>query len=239
MKNQKVSFLLLCILLAAVISSSAQDTAKEYKTISTNSITKGKYTLLFINKDTALDATVKQRLIDAFFAVYPKESDMYNPNTAKKVTFIIDPAYDGVAATSGDIVRFNPEWFHKHPGDIDVVTHEVMHIVQAYPDDAGPGWITEGIADYVRYKMGVDNAGANWKLTEYNAKQNYDNSYRITARFFVWIEQNHDKDFVKQLDAAMRSKTYTDDFAREHTGKTFSELWEEYTKNAAITRVDR
>lgn len=234
MKKQTISFLLLCTLLATCIGSLAQDAAKEYPTISTDSIIKGKYTLLFINKDTALDATVKQRLIDAFFTVYPKEAAMYNQHTANKVTFIIDPAYDGVAATSNDVVSFNPEWFRKHPGDIDVVTHEAMHIVQAYPDEAGPGWITEGIADYVRYKMGVDNAGANWKLTEYNAKQNYDNSYRITARFFVWIEQHYDKNFVKQLDAAMRSKKYTDDFAKQHTGKTFSQLWEEYTNNSAI-----
>jgi len=233
MKKQVTYFLLLWMLQAITISSFAQDT-KEYKTISSDSITKATYTLLFINKDTALDVTVKQRLIDAFFTVYPKEANMYNQNTARKVTFVIDPAYDGVAATGGDVVRFNPEWFHKHPGDIDVVTHEVMHIVQAYPEDAGPGWITEGIADYVRYKMGVDNAGAGWKLPEYNAKQNYDNSYRITARFFVWIEQHYDKSFVKQLDAAMRSKTYTDDFAVKHTGKTFSELWEAYKMDPAI-----
>lgn len=239
MKNQRISFSLLCILLATTFTAFAQDTVKEYTTISTDSITKGEYTLLFINKDTALDATVKQRLINAFFTVYPEEANKYNRNTAKKVTFIIDPAYDGVAATSRDVVRFNPEWFHKHPGDIDVVTHEVMHIVQAYPDDTGPGWITEGIADYVRYIMGVDNAGANWKLTEYNTKQNYDNSYRITARFLVWIEQHYDKNFVKQLDAAMRSKTYTDDFAREHTGKTFSQLWEEYKNKPDIAVEDR
>jgi hypothetical protein len=33
-----------------------------------------------------------------------------------------------------------------------------MHIVQAYPDGAGPWWITEGIADFVRFDDGIDNA---------------------------------------------------------------------------------
>lgn len=239
MKIQLIKYLLPCMMLATGITSFAQDKEwehiEEHDILSKDSLTKGKYTLIFINKDSALDATVKQRLIDAFFTVYPKEASLYNNKTAKKVIFIIDPAYDGVAATGGHLVRYNPEWFHKHPGDIDVVTHEVMHIVQAYGDNAGPGWITEGIADYVRYKIGVDNAGANWKLPDYSASQNYDNAYRITARFFVWIEQHYNKSFVKQLDAAMRGKTYTDDFAKQQTGKTFPQLWEEYSKNPAIT----
>lgn len=174
------------------------------------------------------------RLIDAFFTVYPKEARTYNRNTSKKVTFIIDPAYDGVAATGSDVVRYNPAWFHKYPGDIDVVTHEVMHIVQDYGETDASGWITEGIADYVRYKFGVDNTGAGWKLPDYNPKQNYDNSYRITARFFVWIEKHHDRNFVKQLDDVMRRHTYTDEFTKKHTGKTFAQLWEEYGKNPAI-----
>lgn len=234
MKKQIIATLLSVLFLTTTLCSHAQETEKEYKVLSTDKIIKGKFTLIFINKDTAINATVKQRLIDAFFSVYPKEAALYNKNTAKKVTFVMDPAYDGVAATGNDTVRFNPEWFHKHPNDIDVVTHEVMHIVQAYPNDAGPGWITEGIADYVRYKMGIDNDGAGWKLPDYNAKQNYDNAYRITARFFVWIEQQHDKDFVKQLDAAMRNKQYTDNFAQQHTGKTFDELWSEYGNNPKI-----
>src|SRR5690349_7611643 len=106
-----LSFLFCCMLAATCNISLAQDTTTAYPTVSTDSLTKGEYTLLFINKETALDATVKQRLTDAFFTVYPKEAGMYNKNTSKKVTFIIDPAYDGVAATGGDVVRFNPEWF--------------------------------------------------------------------------------------------------------------------------------
>ena len=238
MKKRIIRLLLSGILLTATIASFSQDKKWEdtdgNNMVSVNTITKGKYTLVFINKDTAFDMKVKQRMTNAFFTVYPAEAKKYNIKTAKKVTFIIDPAYDGVAATGEGIVRFNPAWFHKHPGDIDVVTHEVMHIVQAYPNDAGPGWITEGIADYVRHKFGVDNEGADWKLPPYAAKQNYDNSYRITARFFTWIEKHYDKNFVQKLDAAMRSKKYTDEFCKNATGKTFAALWSEYGNNSAI-----
>jgi hypothetical protein len=193
-----------------------------------DTLTQSGYTLIFINQDTALDPHVKARLISTFFTVYPKEAAIYNPQTARKVTFIIDPSYDGVAATGNDETHFNPQWFHKHPGDIDVVTHEVMHIVQNYPDGAGPGWITEGIADYVRYTLGVDNEGAGWHLPNYSPKQHYDNAYRVTAHFFVWLEQNGHAGIVKALDSAMRSKTYTDQTWNQLTGKSVDELWTLY-----------
>lgn len=197
-------------------------------------ITREGYTLEYTNKSPDFDTAVGRRLIETFFTVYPKEAARYNKKTAKKVGFVIDPSYDGVAATSGDVVVFNPAWFRNHPGDIDVVTHEAMHVVQAYPHGAGPGWITEGIADYVRYTLGVDNAGAKWALPAFNEKQHYTQSYRVTARFFVWIEKNKRKDFVQQLDSAMRGKKYTDGIWKELAGSTLDELWKEYAANPAI-----
>lgn len=199
-----------------------------------DTLTKGKYTLVFIDKSTGVDAGLKERLINTFFTVYPAEAKRYNKHTAKRVTFVIDSSYKGVAATSNDAVRFNPEWFVKHPEDIDVVTHEAMHIVQAYGRGAGPGWITEGIADYVRYKLGVNNDAAGWKLPEYSSRQNFDNSYRVTARFFVWIEKRYDKKFVKKLDEVMRQHTYTAESVKNLTGKTFAELWTEYAADPAL-----
>ncbi len=201
---------------------------------SKDSIKQGKYTLIYINKDKNFDSATGEKLKSTFFAVYPELAKAYNKKTARKVTFVIDPAYDGVAATSDARVVFNPKWFERSPGDIDVVTHEVMHIVQAYGDSPGPWWITEGIADYVRYKYGVDNTGAGWSLPDVNAKQNYDNSYRVTARFLVWIERIYSKNFVKKLDKEMRAHTYQDDIWAELTGKNVADLWNEYTSNPGI-----
>lgn len=202
--------------------------------VDVDSITKNGYTLIWINKDKDFNPALKDRLVAAYFTNYPKLAKKYNNKTIRKVSFVIDPDYKGVAATAGGIVRYSPDWFAKNPGDIDVVTHEVMHIVQAYPDGAGPWWITEGIADFVRFDEGIDNAGANWKLPEYTEKQKYTDSYRTTARFLYWINKNVKKDFVKKLDGAMRSKTYTDDFWKEQTGKTIDELWSAYSKNPKI-----
>jgi len=192
------------------------------------------YELVFVNDDPQLDPTVRARLIDAFFTVYPKEVAAYNPAALTRVTFHIDPSYDGVAATDAGVVRFNPAWFHKHPNDIDVVTHEVMHIVQAYPPDGGPGWVTEGIADYVRYRFGVDNAGAGWSLPDVTPAHHYTTSYRVTARFLVWLEARH-PGLVKALDAAMRTSTYSAELWARETGQTVDELWAAYVADPALT----
>ncbi len=146
------------------------------------------YTLTFINQDPTLEPALKQQLIKTFFEVYPVLAKAYNSKTLREVTFFVDTAYTGVAEAGGGRVRFSSRWFHKNPKDIDVVTHEVMHIVQAYPDDAGPWWVTEGVADYVRYAYGVANAEGGWALPPYKDGQTYENGYRITARFLAWIE---------------------------------------------------
>jgi hypothetical protein len=198
-------------------------------------IKKGDITLVFKSNDASFSAETKKRLIDAFWIVYPKEMAEYNNKSAKLVTFFIDTAYTGVAATGNDVVRYNPKWFISHPEDIDVVTHEVMHIVQNYGRGVrGTGWLTEGIADYVRNEFGVNNEKSGWKLTEYKAGQNYDNSYRITARFLLWNVNHKNRDLVLKLDAAMRDHTYTPELWVQLTGKSVEELWSEYAANPTI-----
>jgi len=202
--------------------------------VQVDTLKKKKFTLIFINKSKDFDSQIGDRLKEVFFINYPKQVKLYNKNSATQVIFVIDPEYDGIAAAGGGVIRFNPEWFKKNPKDIDIVTHEIMHLVQSYPHNAGPGWITEGIADYVRHTMGVDNAGANWSLPEYRSTHKYTDAYRITARFFLWLENNKKKGLVKALDAQMRNKTYTDAFWVNKTGKNVDELWNEYIANPKI-----
>jgi len=200
-----------------------------------DTIKKNDLTLVFVNTEPSFNMVTKQRLIDAFFIVYPQEIKEYNKNSLKLVTFIIDTAYKGVAATSNGVVRFNPTWYVKNPEDIDVVTHEVMHIVQSYGRNArGTGWLTEGIADYARNKFGINNAKSGWKLTDYKEGQSYTNSYRITARFLVWAVKHKDPKLVNELDAALREGKYTPEMWLQLTGKNVDDLWKEYSENPTI-----
>jgi hypothetical protein len=197
-------------------------------------IKKKGYTLSFESNFQALDPKLKKRLIETFFEVYPKLAKEYNPNTLKEVKFFVDTNYKGVAATSNAKVTFSSIWMVKHPEDIDVVTHEVMHIVQDYGRSVGPGWLTEGIADYVRSKFGVDNAGAKWTLPALKPEHSYKNSYRITARFFTWIEKKVKPGTIKAVDASLRDHTYTAEIWAKLTGKDLDALWADYVKNPEI-----
>lgn len=192
------------------------------------------YQLEFTNNDSTLPQAEQERIINTFFEVYPKLAKAYNKKTDKKVYILIDTAYKGVAETGDAHIKISSRWLHTHPEDIDVVTHEGMHIVQAYGESDGPGWLTEGIADYARNEFGINNAAANWKLPDYKAGQNYDNAYRITARFLLWIEQRVKRGTVKELDKQMREHTYTADSWKKLTGKTVDELWQAYVASPVL-----
>jgi hypothetical protein len=193
-------------------------------------IKKKGYTLTFESNDADLDPALKQRMIKTFFTVYPQLAQEYNKNTLKEVKFLVDTAYTGVAATSDGKVVYSSVWMDKHPEDIDVVTHEVMHIVQNYGNSVGPGWLTEGIADYARFKFGVDNAGAKWALPKLKLEHHYTNSYRITAGFFNWIEKYIKKGTIKAVDKSLRDHTYTPEIWKKLTQKDLDSLWGAYVK---------
>ncbi|UKT62766.1 basic secretory family protein [Pedobacter mucosus] len=223
MKKVLLLSLLACLSLAPFTKINAQEIIK-----------KNGYTLSFESNFSALDPQLKKRLIETFFVVYPKLAREYNPKTLKDVKFFIDTAYKGVAATSNGKVTFSSIWMIKHPEDIDVVTHEVMHIVQDYGNSVGPGWLTEGVADYARYKFGVDNAGAKWTLPALKPEHSYKNSYRITARFFAWIEKNVKAGTIKAVDTSLRDHTYTAAIWTTLTDKNLDALWADYIKNPEL-----
>lgn len=192
------------------------------------------YVLRFINNDPDMDTILRRQLVATFFQVYPSEVAHFNQQSPDTVAFSMDTSYDGVAETGGGQVRFSAAYFHEHPKDLDVVTHEVMHIVQSYPK-YDPVWLVEGIADYARAVYGVDNAGAGWSLPDYNDKQNYTDSYRVTARFLLWLEKNKKPDFVEQLDQALRTDTYSlDSWERISDRASLDELWTAYGDHPAL-----
>lgn len=212
----------------------AEKPRRERMPVHGDTIQRKKLTLVFADNDSTLAPEYKQRLVDAYFEQYPKLVKKYNKESPKLVTFFLDKNYKGVAATGGGMIRYNPAWFHKNPEDIDVVTHELMHVVQGYGYNGVPVWVTEGIADYVRATEGINNDAAKWTMPELKPEHTYTASYRITARFFVWITQHYDKKFVQKLDAAAREKKYSVDTWKDGTGKNLDELWAEYTADPSL-----
>jgi hypothetical protein len=192
------------------------------------------YTLTVQNKDATFDDNERARLVNTFFTVYPQELNRFNTGATKSVKFIIDPAYTGVAATGGGVTTLSSTWFHNNPEDIDVVTHEVMHIVQAYTGGNPPGWLVEGIADYARYIYGVNNAAAGWSLPAWSSSQSYTDAYRVTARFLRWLQLHKRSTIVDDLDKACRNRTYTANTWVSLTGETVDQLWADYSANPTL-----
>ena len=117
-----------------------------------------------------------------------------------------------------------------HPIVRGVLTHELMHIIQSYP--AGqPGWLVEGIADYVRWKYAREKIGSGWELPSFNSNQHYTNSYKVTARFLVWLEKKVRGDIINRLDRALRQNQYDNGRLWSRiTRKTVDQLWNDYAR---------
>jgi hypothetical protein len=146
----------------------------------------------------------------------------YRPPTAVKIVFVDG---DGIAYTSGSRITCCAGWFRRHPDDLGAVIHELCHVVQGYGERPAPGWVTEGIADYVRW-FKYEPANRRPQVNPETAK--YTDGYQTTAAFFDWIVRTKSKSFVRRLNAAAREGKYGDDLFRQYAGKPLDELWAEF-----------
>jgi hypothetical protein len=173
-----------------------------------------------------------QPTVDTWYPKIIKElpSDNYKP--PKKVSIAITDSYRGVAATGGTHVACSASWFKANyngegPG---AVVHELVHVVQQYGRARGgmrnPGWLVEGVADYIRWFQYEPKPTGTRPRNLDRAK--YTDSYRTTAGFLNFVVDKHDKELVRKLNAAMRQGKYSPDLWKEYTGKTPEDLWKEY-----------
>lgn len=165
-----------------------------------------------------------------FHTVYPQLVARFNPNAYQTVYMEIRES-EHIAYAEDDTFVFRRQWMLDHPEDTDIVVHEGMHIIQNYPPNSGtPGWLTEGIADYVRDEYGLSNAG--WTLQNYVYGQHYTNGYGVVGSFLQWFNINHpggSSPRVDQLDQLLRSGQYTDNIWIDWTGYDIDHLWHFYS----------
>ncbi len=198
----------------------------------------GGYTLTVI--DGAPGVTPRRTIalmVDAFFAAYPSMAAEFNPAAPRDVTLEFDPRYDGVAAASGDHIRVSVTYATEQPEDIDLIVHEGFHLVQAYRWDGVPGWATEGLADYVRWRHGRHNRAVCWSLPRHEPAHRYTDGYGVTARFLAWLVAEVAPNLARDLDAALREARYDEGFWRERTGRSLDALWQAYTTDASQAPV--
>ncbi len=153
------------------------------------------------------------------------DSEGFKPTEKIELVF---KKMDGVAYATGGKIVISADWIARQPGDIGMVVHELIHVVQAYRHRV-PSWVTEGIADYIRFFVYEKNGERTCRVNPDRAK--YTDSYRTTGAFFNWIVTTQDEKFITKLNAVCREGKYSDEFFKETTGKTLDELWDGFIKS--------
>lgn len=135
------------------------------------------------------------------------------------------PAY-----ASGGTITINGEWIARNPDDLGMVVHELVHVVQQYPNSrTKPGWLVEGIADYIRwwrYEPELHAGPGRTKVNPDTAK--YTDAYRTTAVWLAWASRKYDMRLVPALDKAMRDRQDPMPLFEKVTGKSADDLWKEF-----------
>lgn len=135
----------------------------------------------------------------------------------------LSTGYRGVAATGGTRIIGSVRYFKSHPRDVGAMVHETVHVVQRYRRGHAPGWLVEGIADYIRFfKYEPGNLGPIPRTARYN------DAYRRTAAFLDYVSRKYDPHLVRKVNEALREGTYTDRIFQDLTGKPLPELGNEW-----------
>jgi hypothetical protein len=149
-----------------------------------------------------------------------------NWNEPKVIRLVIEPKISAPAWASGNTITCNGEWITQRPNDFGMVIHELAHVVQSYPgSDKTPGWLVEGIADYIRWWRYEPDAPRP-RLNKERSK--YTDGYGTTAYFLSYVSQKYDRRLVPSLDKAMRQKEDPLPIFKQMTGKGIDDLWSEF-----------
>ncbi len=139
----------------------------------------------------------------------------------------------GVAATGGNRIECNPAWYRiQLKGEaIGSLVHELVHVVQQYRGGRPPGWLVEGIPDYIRWYLYEPESKGCEIPPKRAASAKHDGSYRISANFLNFVIGKYDKELLKELNAALREKRDVAELWETRTGRGIEELADEWRKS--------
>ena len=144
----------------------------------------------------------------------------------EKVSFRYREGLPHPAHTVKDEVTTLRSWYTDNPGDVGCAVHELFHVVQGGYRRA-PGWLTEGIADYVRwYLFEPGSHGCDMDVKSGSCR--YNGSYRVSANFLNFVETRY-PGTVRELNALCRQGKYDEKaYWLRRTGRSVLELEDEW-----------
>ncbi len=148
-----------------------------------------------------------------------------------------NPAY-----ASGNVITLNTQWFRRElkREARGAVVHEMAHVVQSYAQNrrnarsSTPGWIVEGIPDYIRWFLYEPESKGAEIAERALATATHDASYRVTGNFFDFLTRTYDRDFIVKLNTAARLGRYDSHFWTETFGKSAPELEKEWKADCRL-----
>ena len=154
----------------------------------------------------------------------------------KTFSIAFEEKYKGVAATAGNRIFCNPAWYRAQlKGEaIGSLVHELVHVAQQYRGrPRPPGWLVEGIPDYIRWYLYEPESKGCEISPRRAANAKHDGSYRVSANFLNFVIGKYDKDFIKECNAALREGRYDVELWKTRTTHPVEELADEWKKALA------
>jgi hypothetical protein len=157
------------------------------------------------------------------------ERRLQRPVREKFVGVFITSRVDLIGETSGNVVRVSVDHLRRFPADIGLLAHELTHVVQAYPR-ATPLWLTEGIADFIRYYV-VEPGSPKARFNAGTAS--YLDGYAPAAGMLNWLERRTGPHLLPALNAMMVQGAYSSAAFERIAGLQPSHAWDIYRKELA------
>ena len=175
-------------------------------------------------------APVAKNLVAACEQNFPKTETLLSPSlypAPHNMIFVPSSSipHGDPAATNKGTVHLNISYFRQHPTDVGVIVHEDTHVIQGYGSKfytpQAPFWIVEGMADWVRNKLGYTDP-ANYHC---GSGQTYLSGYNCGAVFLDYLS-SYDSNFVQDAHNAIRQGGYSDTtFILQKTGSDLKTLY--------------
>jgi len=159
---------------------------------------------------------------------FPKiKEKLKNENTSPPLKIIFKKDLNYAGQVEGRVIYLSSSWFQENPDDFGAIIHEMAHFFQQYPSPE-PIWLTEGIADYIRYYLGFESP---WSYPHCGpGSEHYTSGYWCSAAFLKYVERVYDPDIITKLDKVLRERSYKDSLFEVYTGKSLEKLWVEAQK---------
>jgi len=154
------------------------------------------------------------------------QNNPYDRKNVPKVILFVDDM-NGVAYTTKREIHLSARYVGNYKGGVKkeipgVLYHEMVHVWQPYGNGGAPGWLIEGLADYVRLK--ANYAAGHW--VKPGGGKKWDQGYAVTARFLDYCESLK-TGFVGKLNNLSR-RGYSDQHFVQLLGKPVDQLWRDY-----------